>query len=235
MAKYIAFDIETAKILPENVGNVIAHRPLGICCAAAQVAGEDQPQLWYGGKDDGKPSSQMSVAEAAAMVRDLAALVAEGATLLTWNGLGFDFDIVAEESGLWDECRIIARSHVDMMFHAFCELGYPISLDKASQGMGLAGKSKSVKQYEAPQLWADGKHQQVLEYVAQDVRATLDLAFACDKAKGLTWITAKGHPKQLPMSRGWLRVDDALKLPEPDTSWMDRPMLRSRFTDWLHE
>lgn len=31
--KYVAFDIETAKILPAVVSELKAHRPLGIACA----------------------------------------------------------------------------------------------------------------------------------------------------------------------------------------------------------
>ena len=32
---------------------------------------------------------------------------------------------------------------------------------------------------------------------------------------------------------GWLTVDQAEKLPEPDTSWMADPWPRSKFTDWM--
>ena len=32
--KYCGFDIETAKILPDNFGDLHDHRPLGISCAA---------------------------------------------------------------------------------------------------------------------------------------------------------------------------------------------------------
>jgi len=33
--RYLAFDMETAKVLPPDVTDVLAHRPLGITCAAA--------------------------------------------------------------------------------------------------------------------------------------------------------------------------------------------------------
>jgi hypothetical protein len=29
MRRYIAFDIETAKVLPEEAGDLLSHRPLG--------------------------------------------------------------------------------------------------------------------------------------------------------------------------------------------------------------
>ena len=53
----------------------------------------------------------MSRAEAQGLVHDLAQLVEEGYTLLTWNGLGFDFNILAEESGLQTECERLAMAY----------------------------------------------------------------------------------------------------------------------------
>ena len=88
--------------------------------------------------------------------------------------LGFDFDILAEESGMLEECRDLAVSHVDMMFHVFCQLGYGVGLDAAARGMELAGKSKGMSGVLAPVLWAEGRREEVLEYVAQDVRTTLE-------------------------------------------------------------
>jgi hypothetical protein len=32
---------------------------------------------------------------------------------------------------------------------------------------------------------------------------------------------------------GWLTVREALELPLPNTSWMDEPWPRERFTGWL--
>ena len=34
--RYLAFDTETAKVLPEAVRDVLEHRPLGIACAQAR-------------------------------------------------------------------------------------------------------------------------------------------------------------------------------------------------------
>ena len=53
--------------------------------------------------------------------------VEQGFTLLTWNGLGFDFDVLSEESDNPAMCQELALDHVDMMFHVFCERGFPVS------------------------------------------------------------------------------------------------------------
>lgn len=229
---YIAFDIETAKVIPGRVEDLMAHRPLGIACAATLAAGEDAARLWHGRNDDESPAGRMTHDESAELVRSLAESAANGATILTWNGLGFDFDILAEESGLLVECRQLALAHVDMMFHVFCEKGYPISLDKAAQGMGLPGKQAGVPQHLVPQFWSEGRYDEVLGYVSQDVRATLDLALACERARKLSWITRKGIKFDLPLRSGWLTAEAALQRPEPDTSWMDRPMSRAKFAGW---
>jgi hypothetical protein len=177
----------------------------------------------------------MSPGEARALVEDLRALVDSGYTLLTWNGLGFDFDVLAEESGMVRECAELAVHHVDALFHAVCVLGYPVSLQKASEGMNLPGKLETMSGSEAPEAWAAGRHAQVLEYVARDVRATYDLALACEKRRELAWITRRGTRRYLPLAQGWLRVDAARLLPVPDTSWMTDPPKRERYTAWADE
>jgi hypothetical protein len=86
----------------------------------------------------------------------------------------------------------------------------------------------------APVYWAQGRRGEVLDYVAQDVRTTLDLARGAEKLGALRWISKGGIPQQLPLPRGWLAVDQALSLPEPDTSWMRQPWSRSKFTAWMN-
>jgi hypothetical protein len=163
----------------------------------------------------------------------LCKMAADGFTILTWNGLGFDFDVLAEETAAAVLCRDCALSHVDMMFHIVCTLGYPVALDKAAQGMGLPGKPAGMSGVKAPAIWAQGRHKEVLDYVAQDVRMAMQIAEAADKRCKFEWITRKGTKSQMPLPRGWLTVRDALTLPEPDTSWMSNPMKRRDFIAWL--
>lgn len=231
--KYVAFDIETAKSLPAHVDNLLAHRPLGICCAATLKTGETAPRVWHSRLTDQSPAPSMSRMDAAELVAELARMVQDGFTIVTWNGLGFDFDVLAEESNMWSECRELARRHVDMMFHVFCERGFPVGLDKACEGMRLLGKSVDIDQCLVPQLWADGEFEKVIAYVGCDVQATLNLAVKCEQARAFRWITRNGKQSDLPLLSGWRTVEEALRLPEPDVSWMDKPKRRSHFTGWL--
>lgn len=219
--KYLAFDLETAKVLPENEHDLKAYRPLGIACAATL---SDELVLWKGG-------DQMNQKEAAELVHYLSAQVERGYTILTWNGLGFDFDILAEESGLLTECKALAVAHVDPMFHILCKLGYGVSLDAAAKGMGLAGKAMNGA--DAPKMWAEEKREEVLQYVAQDVRTTAEVAAACEAIKKFRWIAKSGKLRSMALPDGWLTVAEAEELPEPNTWWMTDPWTREKFTAWL--
>jgi hypothetical protein len=231
LPKYCAFDIEIVKPLPGDVDDWKASRPLGISVAATlNIDGE--LRLWHAQTPDGKIADRLSQAGAAELVAYLQNQVESGYTILTWNGLGFDFDILAEESDQVGNCKRLALWHVDMMFHLFCAKGFTLALDKAAKGMGLPGKTPGITGEMVPRIWAEGKRQEVLQYVTQDVRTTLDLATVTEMRHALNWISGTGKPQTLPLPRGWLRVQEALSLPEPDTSWQRRPLKRGKFTDW---
>lgn len=232
--QFLAFDIETGKIIPEPASNWQSHRPLGITCIASQAVGDEKPRVWFSQDAKGHPASQMTREDIAAFVRHLGEAVQDGFMPLSWNGLAFDLDILAEESGLVTECKKLALGHVDMMFHVFCDRGYPVALDCAASGLGLPGKMAGVDGSLAPSLWAKGQYDTVLEYVSQDVRTTQAVAQESERRKRFLWRTKKGSVSSMPLPNGWLSVEDAQRLPLPDTSWMDAPIPRSTFTAWLN-
>jgi hypothetical protein len=230
--KYTAFDIEIAQSLPDGVSDWSSYRPLGISCAASMNS-DGETDLWFGTTPSGEYSSQMSVAESQKLVAHLQNQVEAGYVIVTWNGLGFDFDILAEESGMISECKDLAVDHIDMMFHVFCLKGYPLGLDKAAKGMGLKGKPPGISGEMAPRMWAEGQYQEVLDYVKQDVKTLMELAHAIDMERHLRWTSNSGRPQRLPLPSSWLTVREAMELPEPDTSWMSNPWPRTKFTKLL--
>ena len=231
--KYLAFDIETAKILPEDFGELLAHRPLGICCTATWASHEEAAQVFYSRKPDGTPDDQMNQQDLSSFVDFLMTQANDGYSIVTLNGLGFDFDILAEESNRWDDCRHLARTHVDILFHIFCEKGFGVGLNAAAKALGLS-KPENVDGAVAPQLWKDGEHQTVLDYVAQDCNLTLNIAERSELNKAFQWITRKGSKSSVPLPSGWQTVEEAMTRPLPDTSWMDKPWPRSKFIGWLN-
>jgi hypothetical protein len=230
--RYLAFDIETARVLPESVTDLMDYRPLGIACAAAALSDREEPVVWHG-HDGSGPSAQMSREEVCSLVEDLAAWAGDGYTLVSWNGLGFDFNVLAEESGQPEECARLALDHLDMMFHVVCRLGYPIALGKAAEGLGLPGKHAGLNGYDAPLLWAQGRCREVLDYNVQDARLSLSIAREVERRRELLWITRRGTTGRMPLERGWCTVRRALEMPLPDTSWMSNPCSREEFTAWL--
>ena len=231
--KYLAFDIETAKIIEGKVYDLKSHRPLGITCIASQSSDEENPKIWMSKDASGDPASQMSRADIQKFVDYLMDRIGYGYVPLSWNGLSFDFDILAEESMLVKECKKLAKLHVDMMFHVMCVKGFPVALDKAAKAMGLDGKLSGVDGSKVPSMWAKGDHEKVIQYVSQDVAMTLQLATITEKEREFRWITQRGRISDMPLPNGWLSVSKANKLPLPDVSWMDDPPERSQFMDWL--
>ncbi len=235
--KYLSFDIETAKITPDGE-DMQLYRPLGIACWALAWANGKQGEIItraYCGTDEaGGNSPQMNRVECQALVGRLASAHNQGYIILTHNGVGFDLDILAEESGMQETCAFLAMHSVDTCLHIHCVKGFPVGLEAIARGMGLQGKTEGMSGALAPQMWHDGQYDRVLEYVAQDARSTLEIALAIEQRGSLRWISKKGRINSLAVPR-WLTVTEALQLPEPDTSWMDTPIPRDRFTEWMNK
>ncbi|MDA1142279.1 MAG: ribonuclease H-like domain-containing protein [Planctomycetota bacterium] len=231
--RYLAFDIETAKDIPGEDFNWKPHRPLGIKCIASQSTECDEPRIWLTRTEPGTPAPQMSRADVAAFVQYLSSAVTDGFVPLSWNGLSFDFDVLAEESGLLETCKTLARKHVDMMFHVVCEKGFSVALKSAASGLGAEGKLAGVEGIDAPSLWASGQYDLVTDYVGQDVRTTLAVALKSEAQRSFAWTTRRGTVSSMPLPQGWLRVELAARLPLPDTSWMSAPLSRDDFMTWL--
>lgn len=227
MNKYLAFDIEIFKSIPEGVTDWKGLRPLGISCAAAIATGDEKTTLWRSAGD-----GPMTVAECRTMLAHLAGMHAKGYRLLTWNGLSFVFDVLAEESQMHQLCADLAMSHIDMMFHFFCLKGFPVGLNACAKGCGLPGKTEGMDGAKAPELWAAGEYEKVLEYVGQDVITTLAVAEAVERQKGFEWTAKSGRRNSIRINE-WKPVKECLELPEPDNSWMSDPWQRSKFTGWM--
>ncbi len=202
--------------------------PLGITCAAAASS---DGELWnWHAQLNGRFISKMTKTKCQNLVRRLAFLVEKGYIILTWNGLGFDFKVLARESGMFDECKELALNHIDMMFHFLASKGFALGLDAAAKGMGLPGKPEGMDGAKAPELWPTDPHK-VLAYCSLDTTNTLTLAEAVDTAGHLDWTARSGRPNSWQCSR-WLTVKEAMELPLPDTSWMTDPWPREKFYKW---
>jgi len=262
MHKIASFDIEIAKEV--EGGDWQAQRPLGISCAAVMLPidtwkGPDKDiQYFYEIDILQRPVMQpkMSQNSAAGLVRHLAGLAAGGYTLITVNGLGFDFQVLAEESGMWKECATLALyHHCDLMLLpvAHQRMGWRVGLQTFAEGANVEGKKHEVtlKSGEtlhdmngamAPRLWAQGEHNAVLDYLGDDVRATLETAVVALDLGRLGWESRKGKWYEIALPRGengrpYLpTVSEVLRWsPRPDVSWMENPSTPESLAGWALE
>lgn len=245
MQNVVAFDLEIAKDLPEGGGDWRDNAPLGITCAAT-LDSDGNLRLWHGSvlradfmSDRYLP--KMSREECRELAMFLVEMQAEGYTVVTWNGCGFDIPVLAMECGdliSHDNLCDLALAHIDMGFAMLCEKGFMVGLDTAAKGMRLAGKTEGMHGDLAPAMWRQGREAQdkVLEYVAQDVRTTLEVFEAISQRGFLEWISRSGrlniwHPAEKRLHT----VEEALATPEPETSWMSGGgWPRSKFVGWLN-
>lgn len=230
--RYLAFDLETAKVSLCR-RDWMLDRPLGISCAATFSEGESEPVLWYGRERRAGPTPQMTVAEARALVAFLENRVAAGYTIVTWNGIGFDFNILAEESGMKSRCTSLALGHVDMMFHLLCQVGFGVSLNSAARGMRLTRSCKRRTGSEIPKLWAAKRFHEVFRHVGRDARFTLALATTCRERRFLRWITRWGTGRMVRLPAGWLKARAAQSLPDPLQFECRDQWSRDRLTSWM--
>lgn len=238
--KFIAFDLEISTPIPAGATDWRPFRPFGISCAATFAQGEEAPEMWYGQQArsafDSVPqySDRMRKSEVCELVYYLEWITKHGGyKIVTFNGAGFDFECLAEESGMVDECKELALNHIDLFLQIFCQLGYGPGLDRLAKGMGLGEKPQGINGAAAPQMWLDGRYQEVLDYCAGDVRLTMALALEIKRLGAVQWTSKAGKSTGSQMLELMI-VKESLQLPEPDTAWMTGDRLtREKLTSWL--
>lgn len=222
--KLAAFDLEIVKSV-DGIDDWFTVAPLGISCVAVALSDSPNAIVWYGDKELGKVG-------ALEVIAGLMELDYQGYRICGFNSLGFDFRVLASESGNYHNCRWLARRHYDIYFQLFCLLGYGQGLDRLAKGMGTARKAKGIDGAKAPEMWRNGQKQAVLDYCVQDTRSTLELIQAIEQARQAQWTSKNGNTVAVEIDK-LLTVSQALALPEPDTSWMPNAWGRDKFSSWL--
>ena len=227
--KYCAFDIEISK--PVVGDDWKSQRPLGISCAAT-LTSDGVVDLWSGEGFDSQSyerslcpiPNKMSPVEVQYLVSYLLEKQESGYTVLTWNGLGFDFDVLAEEcenASYAHDVANIAMNHIDIGFQMLTEMGYMIGLGTCAKGLGVGSKTEGMHGDLAPILWTgdlsiatDEQRDRVskldvvpgsreaqnlcLVYVKQDVYLTAKVYEALISKGHVYWTTRKGKKSYYP-------------------------------------
>lgn len=231
---YAAFDLEIYKSV-QNMAYWIAEAPLGISCCAVACEGNPEPQFWS------QPRPVMDRHAARALVGELQE-IASDFTIVTWNGAGFDFQVLAIESGMNKECAELAKNHVDMMYLVYCIRGHFLGLDKAIAGAGLAGKTHEVTLSTgekltgmyggmAPKLWQQGEYDAVLTYLRGDVTQPLALARIIEKNQRMDFV-GLGGTTRMPCS---LQTVEEATFFDDRGRWAKNRTQRQAFLKWIYE
>jgi hypothetical protein len=159
----------------------------------------------------------------------------------TWNGVSFDFNLLAQYSGMVEECAELALNGVDGMLLIVFNKGYFLGLDAALSGAGLQSKQHAVKLNngldfsmtgkDAPAMWRKGEYDAVKAYLKGDVFRPLELIEAIRKNNGIKWTSKTGKPnfQKTPLTP----VKELFSIPQPDVSWMTDPKPRKEFVNWI--
>jgi len=216
--KLIGWDIEIATELADDWRK--APSP-GISVAAAATNPEDDTDkiLWHAGREP-----RMTVEQARRMADWLIDEARAGSIIITWNGAGFDFPVLARECddpNYERELAQVTMAHVDVAFQFFCTMGYMISLNAAAKALHLEGKLPGMSGRLAPLLWnapaRDLTDREMMEfrelgvepgshaarnlcarYVIQDALTTLQVYERLMEDRILVWRTRAGHLTKRP-------------------------------------
>lgn len=229
--KFLSYDIEIYDQIDGDQIDVSAIKP-----SVAAYCTNENDVIFY----EGDPF--MSKETARQLVVDMYAKYKEGFIPFTWNGLSFDFKLLALYSGLIKECADMALNGVDGMFLVVAHNGYMLGLDKVLNGCNVGSKLHTVtlnngvafdsmSGKEAPRLWQAKEFEAVKAYLKDDVIMPFRLAHKLCETKKMSWLSNSGRQNFLYTEM--LTVKDALKLPLPDTSWMKAPVKREDFYNWI--
>jgi len=231
MDRFLTFDTELATIIEDHAdGNWAERGPFDFSVAATSDQ-DGATRIWHSVAATGAPATIMTRETALELLRFLRAEQERGVPVVTWNGLGFDFRWLGVAAGDVALAAKIALDHFDPMFQFHCQRGFPVSLAKVGEGLGIP-QTKTMSGKDAPKAWRDGRHADVIEYVRGDVQLTAKVIRRIVESGGVRWRTRAGSLGGEPMPK-LLPVRELLGHPLPDTSWMSDPIPRSKFHDWI--
>lgn len=175
----------------------------------------------------------LSPEHAHALLEYLDKMQRKGYMVCSWNGLSFDFKWLGYQANDMALAARIALKSYDPMFQFFNMAGFPVKLSKVGEGMGVPQK-KLLNGANAPSLWQAGHHQEVIDYCLGDCQITNAVIVEILRTHTIRWITQKGHAASKPMSH-LKRVEEVIREPEPDQSWMSDPLPKSQFYAWIRD
>ncbi|MGB3212851.1 MAG: ribonuclease H-like domain-containing protein [Desulforhopalus sp.] len=229
----LSFDIEISDVFElGKYEDLEKYAPFNISVAATAVY-QGEERVWYSEDETGHPALNLTQQKAHLLLEYLEEMQQKGYMVCAWNGLGFDLKWIGRQADDMALAAKIALKSYDPMFQFFNLAGFPIGLAKVAQAMGIV-QEKLMDGADAPKEWRAGNHRQVMDYCLGDCQMTNLIIRAIQKVKQVRWVTAKGHVSSKPMPR-LKSVEEIIRDPGPDQSWMGTPIPKSNFYKWVQE
>ncbi|MCH8217714.1 MAG: ribonuclease H-like domain-containing protein [Planctomycetes bacterium] len=231
--KLLSFDIEISDVFElREHEDMEKYAPFHISVAATAVHGGEE-RVWYSEDEARRPALNLTQHRAHELLEYLDEMQRKGFMVCAWNGLGFDLKWLGHQAEDMALAARIALKSYDPMYQFFSQAGFPVKLAKVAEAMGIT-QEKRMDGADAPKEWRAGQHQAVMDYVLGDCQMTNLIVLAIQKARQVRWVTGKGSVSSKPMPR-LKPVKEVIQDPEPDQSWMESPLPRSKFHKWALE
>lgn len=229
----LSFDIEISDLFElGKYEDMEKYAPFHISVAATAIHNGEE-RVWYSKDEEGHPALNLTQQRAHELLEYLDDMQQKNHMVCAWNGLGFDLKWIGHQAGDMGLAARIALKSYDPMFQFFNQAGFPVGLAKVAQAMGIP-QEKLMDGADAPRQWRQGNCQKVMDYCLGDCQMTNRIVLAIQKTGKVKWVTAKGDVRSKPMPR-LKSVEEVIRDPGPDQSWMATPMPRSQFYTWVRD
>lgn len=227
----LSFDIEISDIFElKPRENIDKYAPFHISVASTAIY-KGEERVWYSVDKSGKPLLRISKTEANDLLDFLKKKQNDGYYICAWNGLQFDLQWIGYNAENMQLASEIALNMYDPMFQFFNQRGFPVSLASVAKAMDIK-QTKLMNGADAPKEWCAGNYQKVMDYVLGDSQITNLIIKEIVKRKEIAWVTQRGDIRTEPIQR-LMNVEEILRKPKPDQSWMDDPIPRENFYKWF--
>lgn len=231
--KLLSFDIELSDVFELGRNEDIEkYAPFHISVAATAIH-EGEERLWFSEDEEGRPALNLTPQRAHELLEYLDEMQQMEFMVCAWNGLGFDLKWIGHQADDMELAARIALKSYDPMFQFFNQAGFPVGLGKVALSMGIS-QEKLMDGADAPKEWRAGNYQKVMDYCLGDCQMTNLIILAIQKARAVRWMTARGKISSKPMPR-LKTVEEVIHDPGPDQSWMDTPIPKPKFYQWVQE
>jgi len=231
--KLLSFDIEISDVFElSKHEDMDKYAPFHISVAATAIHNGDE-RVWYSEDGEGRPALNLTQQRAHELLEYLDGMQQKGFMVCAWNGLSFDLKWIGHQADDMALAAHIALKSYDPMFQFFNQAGFPVSLAKVAQAMNIS-QEKLIDGADAPKEWSEGNYQKVMDYCLGDCQMTNLIVLAILKAQKVRWVTSRGYIGSRPMPH-LKPVEEVIQDPEPDQSWIDTPIPKSKFYKWVQD